>query len=90
VKLWQLIRDVILTGTAVFIIVTQVYSAHPDDPLLVVALALTTPALADHARALLSGPGGGLSSPPQAPPPVSQQAPSSEGASDDTPDPQAR
>lgn len=57
-KLWQLLRDVLLTGCAIFVIITQVYSAHPSDVLLAVALALTAPSVADHAKALLSSPGG--------------------------------
>ena len=83
-KSWQLLRDILLTGVAIFIVVTQVYSAHPSDVLLAVALALTAPSVAGHARALLSGPGGGRSSSsPQPPPPP--QPPGSPGASGERP-----
>lgn len=88
-KLWQLIRDVLLTGLAIFVIVSQVYSQHPSDVLLAVALALTAPSVADHARALLSGPGGGAHS-PSAPGQQPPQPGGSSGASGDGPDPGAR
>jgi hypothetical protein len=77
VNRWQLLRDVLLTGTSIFVIVTQVYSAHPSDVLLAVALALTAPSVADHARALLSAPGGGVHS-QQGPPPPPPQPSSSQ------------
>ena len=83
-KRWQLMRDVLLTGCAIFVIVTQVYSAHPSDVLLTVALALTAPSVADHAKALLSGSGdGGRSRSPSEPEPPPSAA--SSGASGDRP-----
>lgn len=62
-KTWPLLRDILLTGTGVFVILSQVYSARPSDVLLAVAMGLTAPAAYEHVRALLSGPGGGSSSP---------------------------
>lgn len=52
----MLVRDVLVTGTGLGVIVSQVFSAHPSDVLLVTGLALTAPSLADHAKALLSAP----------------------------------
>jgi len=52
---WQLIRDVLVTGTGLVIILLQVFAKQPSDVLLVAAIALTTPTLASHATALLSG-----------------------------------
>ena len=54
---WQLTKDVLLTGTGLVIIVVQIWSPHPSDVLLVVALALTVPSAAGHAASILSGPG---------------------------------
>jgi hypothetical protein len=76
---WALCKDVILTGTGVAVILSQVVSVHPSDLLLGAGLALTVPSVAGHAGALLSGRGTGPSSPPSAapgPPPsgVSQGA----------------
>ena len=81
-KRWQLLRDVALTGCAIFVIVTQVYSQHPSDVLLTVALALTAPSVADHARALLSSPGESPRS-PSAPPPEQPPSAGSSVASGD-------
>ena len=43
---WQLVKDILLTGTGLVIIVLQIRSPHPSDVLLVVALALTVPSAA--------------------------------------------
>lgn len=77
---WTVIKDVALTGTAIWLIVTQVRSPHPSDVLLATALGLTTVASAPHAKALLTGRGDGPHSAPVPPPPVPPSAPSSEGA----------
>ena len=74
-SLWQIIKDVLLTGTGLALIWGQVFSPHPSDLLLVTGLALTVPSVAGHAKDLLSGSGGQHSSPqPQhLPPPHSLQ-----------------
>jgi hypothetical protein len=73
---WQLLKDVILTGTGVAVILSQVFSAHPSDVLLVTGLALTVPSVTGHAAALLSGHTAGPSSPAgQASPPSSSSQP---------------
>jgi hypothetical protein len=54
-----LVKDVLLTGTGLTIIITQIWAAKPSDLLLVVGLALTVPSAASHAASVLSGPGGG-------------------------------
>jgi hypothetical protein len=67
--IWQILKDVILTGTGVALILSQVFSHTPSDILLVTGLALTVPSVAGHAGALLSGsPGPGGSSSPSSPP----------------------
>jgi len=53
---WWFARDVLLTGTGLWIIERQVFAHQPSDVLLVVGLALTTPSVRSHAKAVLSGP----------------------------------
>ena len=79
---WLLIKDVALTGTGMFLILSQVFSRSPSDILLVTGLALTVPSVAGHATALMSGrtesPLSRQSSPPTPPP-----SPPSSGARGD-------
>jgi hypothetical protein len=63
VKWWELARDMALTGTAIFMLVSQVFSRSPNPYILGAAIALTTPAAALAIRAVVTSPGGGLSSP---------------------------
>jgi hypothetical protein len=63
-----LLKDILLTGTGVAVIFSQVLSAHPDGLLLGTGLALTVPTIADHVKALLPSSGGGGSSPSSPPP----------------------
>lgn len=72
---WGIVKDVLLTGTGVAVIISQMFSPHPSDALLAVALALTIPSIADHAKSILapSSPGGlpsSSSSPRPGPPPA--------------------
>ena len=61
---WFLLKDILLTGTGVGLMLSQIFSAHPSGLLLGTALALTVPSIADHVRALLPSAGGdGESSP---------------------------
>ena len=53
--LWQLLKDILLTGTGMLVVLSQVFSPHPSDVLLVTGLALTVPSVAGHAGALLTG-----------------------------------
>lgn len=53
-KLWELARDIGLTGLGAWIIWTQVYAPHPSDVLLAIALGLTVPAAASNVRAVLT------------------------------------
>jgi hypothetical protein len=69
---WQLARDILLTGTGLWLIISQVGARDPSSALIVAGLALTVPAAATHAAAVLSGP----SSPTQhGQPPSSEPAP---------------
>lgn len=87
---WQLIKDILLTGTGLVIIILQIFARQPSDVLLVVGLALTVPSAASHAASILSGPGvsGEHGAPPSSqssqphgeppsPPPSSPAAPPS-------------
>jgi hypothetical protein len=70
---WQLARDILLTGTGLFLIVSQVGAREPSSTLIVAGLALIVPAAATHATAVLSGPsapahGPSESSPSSSPP----------------------
>jgi hypothetical protein len=86
--LWQLLKDILLTGTGMLVVLSQVFSPHPSDVLLVTGLALTVPSVAGHAGALLTGrpghtelhssPPGSSSSPP--PPSSSPSGVPGEGA----------
>jgi hypothetical protein len=78
VSRWQIVKDVLLTGTGILLVLSQVWAARPSDVILVTGLALTVPSVAGHTAALLSGHGGGQSSPP--PPPLQSSQPSSQPA----------
>jgi hypothetical protein len=76
---WPLIKDVGLTGTGIFVIVLEAFSAHPSGLLLGTGLALTVPSTWDHIRALMPSSGGGSSSEPsQVPGSSPSQLPSRE------------
>jgi len=76
----MLLKDVLLTGTGMILILSQVFSAHPSDVLLVTGLALTVPSVASHTMSVLGGHTGGRSSPPPPSPGPLPSAPSREGA----------
>lgn len=82
-KAWALIRDVVLTGTGIFLAIQQAYSLHPDDAILALAMGFTAPAAFEHVKALLSSPGESASSrrPPASPPPPSSPPPADSGES---------
>jgi hypothetical protein len=80
VKWWALVRDVLLTGTGMAVIIIQVFSAHPSTPLLWTGLGLTAPAAVEHVKALLPGSGPPDSS-PASPPPGSQHSSEQQEAS---------
>lgn len=60
--LWALLKDIVLTGTGVALILSQMISKQPNEALLVTGLALTIPSIADHAKSVLGGPSGPRSS----------------------------
>lgn len=72
---WQLVKDVLLTGTGLYLIISQVLVAEPSGTIIVAGLALLAPAAATHAATVLSGsselPGGHGPSSPSAPSPSS-------------------
>jgi hypothetical protein len=78
--LWQLIRDVALTGFGVWIIWKQAEAADPNGALLAVALVCIAPAARSAVTTVLSGPGSSSGSrlPPAEPP--SPSSPPEEGA----------
>lgn len=61
---WQLIRDVALTGFGLWVIWTQVERPDPNGTLLAVALACIVPAARSAVTTVLSGPGSSSESPP--------------------------
>lgn len=82
-RAWLLLRDIVLTGIGVWLILAQEFSPHPSDVMLTVALVLLAPAAAEHAKALLTGPHtDGLSSPSPSHQPSSPSS-SSPGAADE-------
>jgi hypothetical protein len=62
VKAWDLIRDVLFTGTGIFLAIQQAYSAHPNDAVLIVAMGFAVPAASSNVKAILSSPGASSSS----------------------------
>jgi hypothetical protein len=80
--IWTAVKDIMLTGTGMILIISQVWSRTPSDILLVTGLALTVPSVAGHAKVLLSGSPASpssQSSPPSGPSPSI----SSSGADDE-------
>jgi len=65
--IWTAIKDIMLTGTGMVLIISQVWSRTPSDILLVTGLALTVPSVAGHAKVLLSGSPASPSSPSSQP-----------------------
>lgn len=66
----SVLRDMVLIGAAVWTLAKEVDSQHPSDSILLIVITLTAPSIADHAKALLSGPGAAeRSQPPQEQPP---------------------
>lgn len=78
--LWELMRDVVLTGLGVWIIWKQAESAAPSAELLAVALTCIVPAARSAVTTVLSGPGSSSSAsrPHAEPPPPSLPASPSE------------
>lgn len=72
---WLLIRDVLVTGTGVGIIISQGFARSPSDVLLMAGLALTTPSLISHAGTLLGAPSQSDSSSSSSPPGPSHASP---------------
>jgi len=79
--LWQLTRDVGLTGLGAWVIWKQVYAPVPNPTLLIVALGCMSPATRRAVITILSGPGSSSESPeqPSEPPPQSSSSPRSGG-----------
>lgn len=75
-KRWPWLKDVVLTGLGVIVIMSQVLARHPDGLLIGAGLALTVPSSWDHIRALM--PGGGESSPSRQEPGPQESPPSQE------------
>lgn len=74
--LWQALRDVVLTSTGIWCIVSQVLSRNPDGLILGTGLALTVPSVAEHVRALLPSGGPASSSSSREAPTSSPSSPS--------------
>ena len=67
--IWRIVRDVILTGTGLLIILKQaLLSPQPNAELLITGLALTGIGASFHIGALISGHIGGPGSESQSPP----------------------
>jgi hypothetical protein len=66
VNRWLLLKDVILTGTGVLIVLSQTLEAalgqSPSALIIGAGLALTVPSIADHVKALLPGDTGSTTS----------------------------
>lgn len=81
-NLWSLVKDILLTGLGIALIMSQVFSRSPSDVLLVTGLALTVPSVAGHAGSLLGARTGGPSSPPPPAPGLPPSGPSPEAVHD--------
>lgn len=69
---WQLARDILLTGTGLALIISQIGAHDPSSVLVVAGLTLTAPAAVTHSVGVLTGP----SAPPHGEPPSSPPLPS--------------
>ena len=63
-SIWSLLKDILLTGTGIALILSQMFAHTPQDALLVTGLALTVPTIAEHTKAVLSGPSASAKEPP--------------------------
>ena len=54
---WVIIRDVIVTGLGVYLIISQAQSAHPKQSILVIAAACIFPSVAQNTIKIFRGPG---------------------------------
>ena len=53
-RMWVLVRDVVLTGTGIFLVFKETFAPGPDwEGVLGVALAFTVPSIAEHVKAIL-------------------------------------
>jgi hypothetical protein len=82
---WLLIRDILLTGTGIVLILSQIFLRNPHYEFLATGLALTAPSIVVHTKELMSGraghTAGGSSSPSPAPGPA-PSGPHSGGSGD--------
>jgi hypothetical protein len=67
VRWYHVARDAAFAGTAIFMFVSQVFARNPNPYVLGAAIALTSPAVIPAIKAVVTSPGGGLSSPPAPP-----------------------
>lgn len=78
---WLLLKDILLTATGLFLVLSQALAKSPSDVLLATGLALTGWAAAGHVKALIGGTGG-PSSPAPSPSGRSDSGSSSEAPGD--------
>jgi hypothetical protein len=65
VRWYHVLRDAAFAGTAIFMFVYEtVFAQNPSPYAYGAAIALTSPAVIPAIKAVLTSPGGGLSSPP--------------------------
>ena len=79
---WIIVKDFLLTGTGLALVLSQLFAASPKDAILVAGLALTTPSVASHARTILgahTGSHSSGSSPPDGPSPSTSSSPGGTG-----------
>jgi hypothetical protein len=79
---WLLLKDILLTGTGLFLVLSQALAQSPSDVLIATGMWLTGWAAAGHVKTLISGTGG-PSSPAPSPSGQSDSGPSSPDADDD-------
>lgn len=79
---WLLLKDILLTGSGLYLVLSQALDQSPSDVLLATGLALTGWAAAGHVKALIGGTGG-PSSPAPSPSGRSDSGPSSRDADDE-------
>ena len=78
--LWRIVRDILLTGAGLVIIIKQaLLTAHPSAEALITGLALTGIGASFHVGAILSGHIGGPSSDSSSSPGSSPSGPSPGG-----------
>jgi hypothetical protein len=85
---WQLARDILLTGTGLWLIISQAGARDPQQLLIYAGLALLFPAVGEHVKNVWSGPSAPHGGGPTSSSPSARSASSSRSAPSPPPSPE--